>query len=102
MNKIELPSDPKIASKIIDLEAKHRQLEIERGILGRFFGSNDRVPTYIAGLIAFISVIAGLAYTFLPDSSKILPTGEFWKIVSPIITACLAYIFGAATKKNEE
>jgi len=100
MNKIDLPSDPKLAKQVLDSETKHRTMEIELGALGKFFGSNHKVPVYIAGLIASITVVVGFIYTFIPDDWKTAPTAEFWKIVSPIVMSCLAYIFGAATAKH--
>jgi len=105
MNRFDLPADPRVAKEMIVSETVLRQQEIEAGQLGKFFGNNERVPIYIAGFVLFVVTLAGFVYTFVPDSWKTLPTVEMWKFASPIITACLAYIFGATgrgrSKKDE-
>ena len=100
MNKFDLPDNPELASKMLEADDKRQEREIESGALGRFFGNNPRVPTYIAGFVAVISTSVGFIYTFLPDDWKAVPTAELWKIISPFVLACLAYIFGAASKNE--
>lgn len=102
INKFELPPDPVVAKQLITSEARNRERELESGALGRFFGNNPRVPTYIAGAIALAATAVGLIYTILPDSCKSLPTVEMWKIISPLILTLMAYIFGAGSRHSSK
>ena len=96
-----LPVDEKAAKQIATADTKKRKLELEAGLLGKLFGSSSNTPVHIAGLVVVILVVTGLAYTFIADDKKALSTGEFWKIIAPIISTALAYIFGASSKRSD-
>jgi hypothetical protein len=102
MNSLQLPTDPQTAKHVLDAEHKRRELEIECGLLGKLFGTSPRVSIYIAGVLVILCAIVGLIFPFLPPSSRgEVSTADFWKIVSPTITTCLAYIFGASSKNEK-
>jgi hypothetical protein len=52
------------------------------------------VPTYIAGGIAVLLTLACILSLFLPTN---VPSAELWKLVLPVITAILGYLFGKST-----
>jgi hypothetical protein len=54
------------------------------------------VPTYIAGSIALLLTIACVLALFLPTNIQAL---EFLKLVLPVITGVLGYLFGKGTKE---
>jgi hypothetical protein len=99
-NKLGLPNDPSIAKKVIDSQHKQRQLEIQSGYLGKFFGTSASIHIYIVGVVSIGLIISLLVYTFIPDGWKSLPTVELWKIVLPVLTTLLGFLFGASTKQN--
>jgi uncharacterized membrane protein YoaK (UPF0700 family) len=67
------------------------QMKIEAGFLGKVFGTNKNAPVNIAGASIIILMIAGICSTFLSTDT---PDLEFWKVIAPIITAILVYLFG--------
>lgn len=77
-----------------DTFLKAKSMDIESGILGRFFGSKDNGPINISGFIAVILVSTAVAITFLePDKIN-----SVWGIITPLLTLILGYLFG---KKGE-
>lgn len=72
-----------------------RQNDRENGILGRLFGGNTkRVSLFIAWTICTMLLVIGLVYILLPPCYKEIDNLEFWKLIAPIITATLGFIFG--------
>ena len=69
-------------------------MSLEAGILGRFFGSASRAPTSIAGIIALLLTLACIVSLFVPTN---ILASELWKLVLPVITAVLGYLFGKST-----
>ncbi len=70
----------------------------ERGLLGNLWGSIEHSSNNIAGLFIVLLLFVGLVYTIwmlvvdIYDShSKIL---DFWKMLSPLLTLALGYVFG--------
>ncbi len=70
---------------------KLREMDLASGWLGRFYGSQANAPTNIAGTIAISVVIGALIMTCYPGGTSAVET---WKILSPIITMVLGFIFG--------
>jgi len=101
MNKLQLPSDPTIAKKLIDADLKTKEHQIKAGLLGKLFGSSIHVSIYIVGIVVFLATIAGVVYTFIPDNTKAVDTAEFWKVLTPIITTLIGFILGKSTNKND-
>ena len=57
-NKIELPKDPQLASKIVETE--HAARIAEMGSIGRWFGTRDNAVIYLAFVIILIAVIGSV------------------------------------------
>ena len=74
-----------------DTYVKLREMDLNSGILGKFFGTSDNVSVYIAGVVVFLVVTTGLIVTFHPGGTTAVDT---WKIITPIITMILGFLFG--------
>ncbi|MFB2803571.1 hypothetical protein [Shewanella seohaensis] len=68
-----------------------KKLDLDAGFIGKFFGISNSAAINIAGLVALLLVISGIAVTFL--DSKI-PPENFWKIIIPVLSVILGYLFG--------
>ncbi len=85
-----LESSPKFLKKS-DLEVKGehelkgKQIDVNAGFLGKFFGNKENAPTYIAGVLLALFSISGIF--FIPENENI------WTM----ITLFSGYIFGKNT-----
>ena len=90
------PSDWYIKSKQMDLHYKY-------GWLGRVFGAADSAPQYIAGTVCvfalFLSFISAGLILF-SDSKETAGCWDFLNSMISVITACLGYLFGRASKNE--
>jgi hypothetical protein len=68
-----------------------RAMVMEGGFLGRCFGSVRTAPVNIAGATLAALVILGGALLFF--DSKGMTSAEYWKLVTPVITLILGYLF---------
>lgn len=78
-----------------DYLLKAQEMKLEAGVVGSFFGSTQRAASSIAWVMIFLLVGAGILVLFIPCS---IQTVEYWKIVSPLITLALGYLFGRTDK----
>ncbi len=70
------------------------------GTMGKLFGTHsENIVLYITFIIAVLLILVGLIYIFFPPEYKETTNLEFWKIIVPIITGALGYIFGSGSKK---
>ena len=77
-------------SSIQEASLKAKAMDLESGLLGRFFGGSNTAPSNIAGLILVSLIVAGIyLQVFQPTSAT-----EFWKISSPLITLVFGFISG--------
>ena len=74
-----------------DTYVKLREMDLNSGMLGKFFGTSDNVSVYIAGVVVMVVVVTGLVVTFYPGGTTAVET---WKIITPIVTMILGFIFG--------
>lgn len=72
-----------------------KKLDLEAGLLGKCFGSKLNAPSNIAGFFVIIMALSGIAVLFTTCS---IPANEYWKIITPLITMSLGYIFGKSSK----
>jgi hypothetical protein len=70
------------------------KMSLESGILGKLFGSVANAPTNIAGFVVCLLVILCVVVLFVPSK---MPTDEFLKLILPVITLVLGYLFGKKT-----
>jgi len=70
---------------------EERKMNLDAGVLGRFFGSAASAPTNIAGFVVCLLTVICVVVLFLPSN---VPAGEFIKLILPVITLVLGYLFG--------
>lgn len=80
-------TEPNNADRII--EAK--KMDLDAGLLGKVFGADNKASTNITGIVVVLLVISGISLLFV-DSK--MPAAEYWKVITPIITLALGYLFG--------
>jgi len=92
------PAEPPPIVPAEDIDRRYalqeREMTLEAGVLGRFFGSAARAPTSIAGIIALLLTVACIVSLFVPTN---ISSPELWKLVLPVITGVLGYLFGKST-----
>jgi len=74
-----------------------KEMALEAGWLGRYFGSGKNAPLNIAGLLVLLLVGSGIAVLFLPST---IPAEKYWNIIAPLITLVLGYVFGKGSKEG--
>jgi hypothetical protein len=70
------------------------RMTLEAGLLGKIFGSATNAPTNIAGFILFLFFISIIIVLFLETRMEAI---EYLKLVLPVITLVLGYLFGKST-----
>ena len=93
LNFEKLPNDPKLTESILQKTLEDNKNIREIGLLGRFFGSGDNVKLNIAGITISSLLVFGIIFTFFEYYNG-KTNFEIWKIITPIITLSLGYIFG--------
>lgn len=99
-----LPPNTKLASQYLKHNSQHQENLVKAGWLGKFFGMNDRISLYIAGVTIFLMLISGIIFTFFSFfySESFDNTIKLWGVITPIITLSLGYIFGKGSKSKEK
>jgi hypothetical protein len=77
------------------LESK--KMDLEAGWAGKCFGSKSIAPINIAGIFVMFLVISGIAVLFFNSS---IQASEYWKIIAPLLTLALGYLFGKSSKES--
>lgn len=72
-----------------------KKLDLESGVLGRFFGSSKSAASSISWIMIFLFTCAGLLLLF---ASCVISFSEYWKTVGPFVTLALGYLFGRKTE----
>jgi hypothetical protein len=75
------------------LESK--KMDLEAGCIGKFFGSKVNAPTNIAGIFIMFLLFSGISVLFFNTT---IQAGEYWKIIVPLLTLALGYLFGKGSK----
>ena len=78
----------------IDRRYLIEQMTIEVGWLGKVFGTSAHAPTNISGLILFLFFASIILVLFLEIRMEAI---EYLKLVLPVITLALGYLFGKST-----
>ncbi|HEY1186927.1 MAG TPA: hypothetical protein VGE74_04685 [Gemmata sp.] len=74
---------------------EQKKMDLEAGVLGKFFGSGDNAAVNIAGFAVAVALLAALIVTaILSWKDAAASSSEIWKIVTPIITMVLGFVFG--------
>jgi hypothetical protein len=70
------------------------RMSLEAGWLGKIFGSKVNAPTNIAGFILFLFFVSILVVLFFQTRMEAI---EYLKLVLPVVTLILGYLFGKST-----
>lgn len=81
-----------------DQSLEEVKLNLQSGLLGRFFGGSSNAPLNIGGLVAILLVVSGMVYPILPSGLLKISPLDYWGIISPIITLILGYALGQNKK----
>ena len=76
------------------LEARRMDYDENPGWLGRVIGSPKNAPNNIAFLAVALTLVAGCISLAFPAQS-----GDIWKVLAPILTLALGYVFGKNSAK---
>lgn len=80
-------TDPAADRKLI-LQAK--KMDLEAGWIGRVIGSPKNAPNNLAFLSILLGFASGVGLSLTYPSQWL----EFWKLILPILTLALGYVFG--------
>ena len=86
--------DMDVEAQKLALDAETTKMKLEGGWLGRIAGSPKNAPNNIAFLIVTLLLVAGIVVNFVYPHDRV----EFWKIILPIFTLTLGYLFGRNSK----
>jgi hypothetical protein len=70
------------------------RMSLEAGWLGKIFGSAANAPTNIAGLVLTAFIVSIFMVLLLQTR---MGTVEYLKLVLPVVTLVLGYLFGKST-----
>ena len=83
-----------LAKKRLDNEAEKGR----RGWMGAIWGDGNNSAINIAGILIVLLVLIGAVYTFVMVCMSWQDTHhqvlDFWKVLVPLITLALGYLFG--------
>lgn len=71
-----------------------KQMDLDAGFLGKFFGGPANAPVNIAGLVLILLIVVGVICIVVPTLMQPEP---YWKLCIPIITLILGFLFGKKT-----
>lgn len=94
---IDPKNNPKffLDSRRLDLEEKKMDYELMPGWMGRVIGSSRNAGNNIAFAVVMTVIATGVIASFFPGDRV-----EFWKVIVPIITLALGYVFGQNASKS--
>lgn len=81
-----------------DLTLESKKLDLESGWLGRVFGAPKSAPLNIAGTLVLLLTLSGVSTLFISTS---IQAGEYWKIIIPLLTLVMGYVFGRGGKNDD-
>ena len=76
---------------------RSKKMDLDAGWLGRCFGASINAPLNIAGLMVVLLVGSGVAVLSLQSA---IPASEYWKIIVPLLTLVMGYVFGKGSHHN--
>lgn len=80
------------------LEYKHKEAQLNVGLLGKLFGNGTAASANIAGLVVLVLLIfIGVSLT-MPSAEG----GPFRDKITSVITLVLGYLFGIRKDKKDE
>ena len=94
MAKLELPSDPKLAGRLVQSHVDTEDKRMRRGALGAFFGMEKEKPQNAAIFAFCVSAAMFIVVYFVgpesPEKSTVLG------VIGSVFTGSIGYLFGGA------
>jgi uncharacterized membrane protein HdeD (DUF308 family) len=90
--KLNYNDDPEAGGVLL----RTKEMDLESGWLGKFFGAPSNAPFNIAGLLILLLTVSGIVVSFFPPSSA-MNASDYWTKILPLITLALGYLFGKTT-----
>lgn len=94
MDTLKLPSDSKLAGKLVEGHLKNEQARIERGKIGDLLGGKSSVPANIAAILVIVCIGALIAAMFCAPTDNSFSTKDKVATLSSLITLVVGYLFG--------
>jgi hypothetical protein len=76
---------------------RSKKMDLEAGWLGKCFGGSSNAPLNIAGLLVVLLVGSGVSVLFFQSA---IPASDYWKIIVPLLTLVMGYVFGKGSHNN--
>ncbi len=91
------PTDPVLAHKVIETDARRDERKQEGGAMGRLFGFSVEKPGNIAAFVLIVSfIILACIFVWGTDTTTMSKKDELTMVVG-IITLALGFVFGRTT-----
>lgn len=110
-DKISLPKSSSPNSDILKnkLDAKR----VDNGWAGKLFGSNEHTSVYVGWFITSLLLLFAISYTFAylyytiqfaansstARTDAVMLPNDVWRLVIPVVTAFLGYLFGTRGRR---
>ncbi|MGO9232829.1 MAG: hypothetical protein ACLP4V_01590 [Methylocella sp.] len=102
MAKWDLPTDPILAVKVVEHEARKGERSQEMGLMGRIFGFASEKPGNIAGFLLIVfSCVFCLELVWGVDSPS-LSKKDALSLIGGFITLTIGFVFGHTTSAAKE
>jgi hypothetical protein len=90
-DNLKYNEDPKHTDYLLRSEKQ----KLDAGFLGKIFGAEQSAASSISWVMIFLLTCSGIIVLFFPCT---IGTAEYWKIITPIMTLALGYLFGRRNK----
>ena len=70
---------------------RSKAMDLDSGWLGKIFGNRANAPTNIAGFVAGCLILSGIYMLACVGGDR---ATEYWKLVTPLLTLVLGFVFG--------
>lgn len=96
MAKLELPSDPKLAGRLVQSHVDTEDKKMRRGALGVIFGMDKEKPQNAAIFAFGVSAVMFLLVYFAGGNSP--QENTVLGVIGSVFTGSIGYLFGGAGK----
>ena len=95
-NRMQLPSDPKLAGQMLQSHAATEANKVERGLIGMVFGMGSEKAGNIGAFAFFVGAVLFLVVLFAAPTPD-FPKREALLTFGGVMTTALGFIFGRST-----
>lgn len=98
MDLLQLPSDAKIANKIVEGHVRNEQAKTDRGSIGGLLGSRNSIPANVAAIIALLTSVVFICAVVNWAGNADYSRKDAAVALSGLITLTVGFLFGRASK----